>query len=308
MSKSKNIPEKIEVTYTYDDWQGSQEVQSRVSGNFLNVPILFKDENIIRVYRIAKPEMDKIRTEQERLFCERVNQMTERYKSEYQAKADKSMDLPILFKDEIEALENLFYPDKVKVPILQNGEPNLIKGKGVIWGIGLINGAGLRRLRETYQTWVIDGKRDYSYVKYIQNDFSVDVPVSVIALKLYYDWLKEKPKKIENHQPAQQKLTVKQIALIHIYNQKTITRENADSIAGGYGFNSKRSGEGLFQDYTFYSSTANRKGKPNPPTQKKISNKIEMFEGINQYLTDAGKKWANDEIQILKTFLETEHL
>jgi len=161
--------------YTFEDWKKDHQPYQSIPSSFYDIP---------------KEELEKIHKEQERLFWERVEVMTERYKAEYQGKANTSGDLDRLKKDEIEALTNLFYPDKVKAPILQNGEPNLIKGKRAIWGIGQINGSGLRRLRDAYQTWVINGKRDYTYVKY-NNRFNTfnDVPVAVIALKRYYDWL-----------------------------------------------------------------------------------------------------------------------
>ena len=102
-------------------------------------------------------------------------------------------------------------------------------------------------------------------------------------------------------------LTVKQIALIHIYEHKQITRENAGKIAEKHGYTSKTSGEGLFQDYTTYCSPQNRKGKPTPCTPKKIKNKIELFKSILKHLTESAKKWANDEIKILETILENEN-
>ena len=100
------------------------------------------------------------------------------------------------------------------------------------------------------------------------------------------------------------KLKVPQIALIHVYEGSQITRENAGEIAAKHGYTSKNSGEGLFQDYTNYCSTANRKGKPTPCTPKKLKNKIELFESVVNYLSDINKQRAIDEINILKTIFE----
>ena len=100
------------------------------------------------------------------------------------------------------------------------------------------------------------------------------------------------------------KLKVPQIALIHVYEGFQITRENAGEIAAKHGYTSKNSGEGLFQDYTNYCSTANRKGKPTPCTPKKLKNKIELFESVVNYLSDKNKQRAIDEINILKTIFE----
>jgi hypothetical protein len=102
-------------------------------------------------------------------------------------------------------------------------------------------------------------------------------------------------------------LKVKQIALIHFYEGKQITRENAGEIAAKHGYIAKNSGEGLFQDYSRYCSTANRKGKPTPCTSKTLMNKIELFESVINHLSDNKKQRAIDEINILKAFYENEY-
>lgn len=119
--------------------------------------------------------------------------------------------------------------------------------------------------------------------------------------------------KCEHNLPPQQfetksdKLKVSQIALIHVYEGKQITRENAGLIAAKHGYTAKNSGEGLFQDYTYYSSTANRKEKPTLCTPKKLKNKIKLFESIVNHLPDNSKQRAIDEINILKTIYENEY-
>lgn len=103
------------------------------------------------------------------------------------------------------------------------------------------------------------------------------------------------------------KLKVPQIALIHVYEGRPITRANAGIIAAKHGYTAKTSGEGLFQDYTKYCSTANRKGKPTPCTSQKLKNKIELFESVVDRLSDNKKQRAIDEIKILKTIQEDEY-
>ena len=102
-------------------------------------------------------------------------------------------------------------------------------------------------------------------------------------------------------------LKINQIALIHVYERKQMTRENAKGIAEKYGYTSKNSGEGLFQDYTFYCSPANRKEKPTPCTPKKLKNKIALFESVIEHLTMPAIERANDEIKILKSLFESEY-
>jgi len=99
-------------------------------------------------------------------------------------------------------------------------------------------------------------------------------------------------------------LTINQIALIYCYEGKQITRDNSNEIAKQYNHNS---GEKLFHRYTYFSSTANRKGRPTPCTHKKLKNKIELFESIVNHLSDNAKQRAIDEIKILKALSENEY-
>lgn len=99
------------------------------------------------------------------------------------------------------------------------------------------------------------------------------------------------------------KLTMNEIALLHFYKGLQISRENGDSIAKQYGHNS---GEKLFQRFTYYSSLANRKGKPNPLTPKRLKNKIELLEKVIGLLPNEKQKRAIDEVQILKNIFQSE--
>ena len=112
-----------------------------------------------------------------------------------------------------------------------------------------------------------------------------------------------KEENADNFQGKIPKLTIEQVALIHVYEGIQITRKNAGEIALSNGF---KSGEKLFQKYIFYCSIANRKGKPTPCTPKKLSNKIRRIEGILGLLSPKGYAKAYDEVKILKTIYETE--
>jgi len=102
-------------------------------------------------------------------------------------------------------------------------------------------------------------------------------------------------------------LKVNQIALIHFYESIQITRKNADDIAAEHGYTAINSGEGLFQEYSFFCSTANRRGKPTPCTPRKLKNKIELLESVIKHLTDNNKQRAIDEVNSLKTIFENEY-
>lgn len=100
------------------------------------------------------------------------------------------------------------------------------------------------------------------------------------------------------------KLTINQIALKYVYELLQITRENGKEIARKYGHNS---GEKLFQRFTYYSSTANRKGKPIPCTPKKLDNKIKLIESVIELLPTDKQERAKDEVSILKEIYEAEY-
>jgi hypothetical protein len=144
----------------------------------------------------------------------------------------------------------------------------------------------------------------------IGNDFDAYVKRQTKNEQNIINWLSQKevlpPQQAETKKKTD-KVNIPQIALIHFYERIQITRENAAEIAAKHGYKSKLSGEGLFQDYSLYCSTANRKGKPTPCTPKKLENRIELFESIIPHLTDKAKQRADDEIQILKTLFENEY-
>jgi flagellar capping protein FliD len=106
---------------------------------------------------------------------------------------------------------------------------------------------------------------------------------------------------IEKQKPE---LNINQIALKYAYEDlQIITRKNGNEIAKKYGHNS---GEKLFQKFTYFSSSANRKGKPHPFSLKKLDNKIRLIESIIEILPIDKQERAKDEVLILKTMYETE--
>jgi hypothetical protein len=98
--------------------------------------------------------------------------------------------------------------------------------------------------------------------------------------------------------PAKGKLSLKQIALIYIYNGEQITDENKNSIAEKYQW---KTGHGLMLRYAKYIKSVDRIAIDTPKTGK---NKIELIESIIPLLkNDACKKQATKELNTLKTKL-----
>jgi PBP1b-binding outer membrane lipoprotein LpoB len=100
------------------------------------------------------------------------------------------------------------------------------------------------------------------------------------------------------------KLTINQIALKYAYEGLQITRENGNEIIKQYGLTS---GEKLFQRFTYYTSIANRKGKPIGCTPKKLRIKIKLIESVIELLPIEKQQRAIDEVSILEKIYEAEY-
>lgn len=103
---------------------------------------------------------------------------------------------------------------------------------------------------------------------------------------------------------AEKKLSLKQIALKYFYEGRSITRKNADSIVKEYGFTS---GEKLFQYFSYFSSSSNRRGKPSPCTPTTLKNKIALFEEVLSLLSKKHQARAKDEIKILNSYYDSDY-
>ncbi len=102
------------------------------------------------------------------------------------------------------------------------------------------------------------------------------------------------------------RLNMNVIALMYVYNEIFITRDNADDIAKKYYYISNNSGEKLYQKFISYQNRTDRKA--NPQSKIKLKNKIKLFETVIELLTnEISKAKANSELTILKNF-ESEYL
>ncbi len=123
-------------------------------------------------------------------------------------------------------------------------------------------------------------------------------------------YLENIQKRIETFTPPQPivkqkpELKINQIALKYAYEGLQITRENGNEIAKEYGHNS---GEKLFQRFTHFSSLANRKGKPDLCTPKKLDNKIKLIESVIELLPTDKQERAKNEVLTLKKIYESEY-
>lgn len=99
-----------------------------------------------------------------------------------------------------------------------------------------------------------------------------------------------------------ERLTMRQIALIHAYEGNQITEANSNSIAEKH---KHKSGHKLYQYYNYYQKPNNRRGAPKDPTLKTVQNKIDLITSVLPFLTGNNIALANDEIRILNNILDT---
>jgi hypothetical protein len=132
------------------------------------------------------------------------------------------------------------------------------------------------------------------------NELEVEISEDIIAINK----ILKSENNYESNPEKQHKLSINQIALKCVYEGLQITRENGNEIIKRFGH---KSGEKLFQRYIYYSSPANRKGKPNPCTQKTLANKIRLVESVICLLSKEKQGRALDELSILKRIEESEY-
>jgi hypothetical protein len=128
----------------------------------------------------------------------------------------------------------------------------------------------------------------------------LDIEIAIMkAFKKAVEQLLPQP---TSKQKQKQKLSMNQIALLCFYMGLQITRDNGNEIAEKFGH---KSGDKLYQCFTKYSSTANRKGDPG--TEQMLKNKIKLIESVIELLPIENQQQAKDELSILKTIYESEY-
>lgn len=124
-------------------------------------------------------------------------------------------------------------------------------------------------------------------------------PPFLIYVRLYIEYLDlyDRATKRPTQKPKSE-LTMPKIALIYAYRGEFITRDNANGIAHENGYNSKLSGEKLYQEFIYYIDKRNR--TQDEDTERKLKNKIKLLESVVPHLPKDSIQKAKDEISILK--------
>jgi len=84
-----------------------------------------------------------------------------------------------------------------------------------------------------------------------------------------------------------------------------VTRATATAIVEQYGY---KSGDSLFNDYTYYRSKANRLGAET--SKKKNANKLRLFEHVQAYLdiNEVAKNKISEDLIVLRDSIEKANL
>lgn len=122
--------------------------------------------------------------------------------------------------------------------------------------------------------------------------------------KLFLDEKHKEATKPANINGKEVKVSIKEIALRCVYENRSITRKNADEIVEQYGH---KSGEKLFQEYTKFKSQTNRRGQPLPWSEKALKNKITLFKKVAGALSGNPKEKVLEDIKILETMYYDEY-
>lgn len=156
------------------------------------------------------------------------------------------------------------------------------------------------------KTPLIDNYNDL--LKTIENSIDFETLKIINSLNNQND-LQPKPiidVEVKETKDISNKLSINQIALIHIYKNIRITEANANENKL-LKENNLNSGKKLYQQYNYYSILANRKGEPKNCTLKIITNKIKLFESVKLHLNESENLKLIDEIKMLQTILENKY-
>jgi len=108
-----------------------------------------------------------------------------------------------------------------------------------------------------------------------------------------------------NNQTVKTQLSIRQVALVCHYTDCAVTRATATAIVEQYGY---KSGDSLFNDYTYYRSKANRLGAET--SKKKNANKLRLFEHVQAYLdiNEVAKNKISEDLIVLRDSIEKANL
>lgn len=144
--------------------------------------------------------------------------------------------------------------------------------------------------------------RDLEIDNILTNDSGKAFKINKMLIKEAKAKIKVKETSSEKQDDITQnnKLTLKQIALISFYEGNLITRDNANSIAKNFGH---KSGEKLYQHFLHYSQKENRT-KFEHESRRAQRSHILLFESVKQYLNNKQLEKLTNDILMLNAHFQ----
>lgn len=265
---TKNILSKS-IQYTYHDWY-----EGRISIG--GVQYFDSEEELENIKKkiininwndISEEQIKLIRNEQKKIFWQDVEFYFTKLKDGFIKMLSESEEKEILIAGTIEDFKTLFEKDiksdRLKLSFI-NKDYSLRE---------------VQKIKTFYTEHIIRGNRNYDFVQSReQKDKSFRLPSIEVEAEVLFKGFKFIEKE---YTIAKGKLSLKEIALIHVYKGIEINPSNRDTIVKKYGHSS---GHKLYQHYNFYQSTQNRIVIESTPNKSK--NKIDLLNNVKDFLVD----------------------
>ncbi len=102
---------------------------------------------------------------------------------------------------------------------------------------------------------------------------------------------------VKEEKEKETKVSIKEIALLHIYLGTVITKENVSDLVKSYGYSS---GDKLYNEYTSFLKVASRRRLPEQCTPLKYRNRLALFEKVIEMLPEEKKEAARVDLKHIK--------
>jgi hypothetical protein len=269
-----------------------------------------KTDNPIKAHLIdfSAGNLKKIELKQKEIFDTKCSDKLSEFKNIFKERFNKSAAKELFLNREVEDNRKILYLTPIQ---------NLhFKNRTFIISID-----DLIEMREYFNTQIVKGETYYGFIHSpnfkFQHEKETNAFVYAKVTYDYYNWLikfqanyKLKINRKENETLVSKRnelkidrIKVKVIALICIYNNIHITRLNCDEIAEKYHYTEKKSGEGLFQDYQKF-NRFNARVKLLGESKIKCLNKLKLIENAINHLKGKAKENAKKDYEVLSNAIE----
>ncbi len=290
-------------TYNYTDWYEGKvylETGAILKNNSDNpIKATLNDFSIIN--------SKKIQLKQKEIFDTKSFEKLNLFKKLFNERFKNSESKELLLKQEIEDNKKILYLNPAQELHFKNRSCRISKDD-------------LAVMREYINTQMVKGEKYYGFVHSPNFKFAYENYTNVLVYArvtfCYHNWLlkfqdtnnksisrKDNSLSSKHHDSKAEKIKVKVIALIYLYNGQPINRINCDEIAAKYNYIEIKSGEGLYQDYLKF-STINGRTKVNDESKIRCNNRLKLIEKAINLLKGKAKEHAKKDYHILSDAIE----